>query len=234
MLDWFSDIQSVQPDKTKVVLFLDKIASMGVTGEADEWLRFLKANLLASEKQQESQGLTILNSLSTGAKLPVLRRLSYSVIGSNHYAAARYAEAAKNWEDAVKAFPDDYESMNNLAYTYLKYLDRKADALKWAELAAANIKASADVQDTYGLALAANGRGAEALAIFRNALLLATTPQSEVTICIHLGNALLDAGNRDDAFAVADRALRTVRETPEDVTDDIKAELDTLKAKVGL
>lgn len=234
MLDWFSDIQSVQPDKTKIVAFLEKIASMGVTTEADEWLRFLKANLLASEKQQESQGLTILTSLSTGAKLPVLRRLSFSVIGSNHYAAARYAEAAANWEEALKAFPDDYESMNNLAYTYLKHLDRKADALKWAEQAAANIKASADVQDTYGLALAASGRGAEALAIFRNALLLATTPQSEVTICVHLGNALLEAGNREDAFEVVDRALSTVRESPEDVSDDIKAELEALKAKVGL
>lgn len=234
MLDWFSDIQSVQPDKTKVVLFLEKISSMGVTPEADEWLRFLRANLLASEKQKESEGLAALATLSTGAKLPVLRRLSYSVIGSNHYAAARYAEAAKNWEDAVKTFPDDYESMNNLAYTYLKFLDRKTDALKWAELAAANIKASADVQDTYGLALAANGRSGEAIAIYRNALLLASTAQSEVTICVHLGSALLDAGNREDAFTVTERAVRTVEESPEEVTDDVKAELAALKAKVGL
>jgi tetratricopeptide (TPR) repeat protein len=224
----------VQPDKTKVVLFLEKISSMGVTPEADEWLRFLRANLLASEKQKESEGLAALATLSTGAKLPVLRRLSYSVIGSNHYAAARYAEAAKNWEDAVKTFPDDYESMNNLAYTYLKFLDRKTDALKWAELAAANIKASADVQDTYGLALAANGRSGEAIAIYRNALLLASTAQSEVTICVHLGSALLDAGNREDAFTVTERAVRTVEESPEEVTDDVKAELAALKAKVGL
>lgn len=234
MLDWFSDIQSVQPDKTKVVLFLEKIGSMGVTAEADEWLRFLRANLLASEKQKESEGITALVALSTGARLPVLRRLSYSVIGSNHYASARYSEAARTWEEAVQAFPDDYESMNNLAYAYLKHLDRKADALKWAELAATNIKASADVQDTYGLALAANGRSAEAIAIYRNALLLAATAQSEVTICIHLGNALLEAGNREDAFVITDQAVRSVAESPEDVTDDVKAELAALKEKVGL
>jgi len=233
MILWFNDIRQVQPDSKKVVLFLDNIAGQGVTTEAKEWLEFLKSNILVNEVATTPQGLEILENLSKTATLPIVNQLAFRTTGSVQYNLGAYEEAAKAWEATLAKYPEDYESMNNLAYCYLKRLNKPQDALKHAALAAKGLPNSADVLDTLGLAQQASGDLDSAERTFRRAALLVENVQSDVTVCVHLASLLYDRNKLEEAREFLARAKAAQESNPDELTDEIKVELEALIKKVG-
>lgn len=234
ILAWFNDIKKAQPDVKVQLGILDSVESLGVGAEISEWMRFLRANIKLADPATNAAGIEEIRKLSLDAKLSPVNQMSFRFLGSTYYGAGNYAEAARTWESALAKFPDDAEAANNLAYTYLKHLDRKADALSVAERAAKILTASPDVQDTYGLALLANGRTGEAIAIMRNAVLLASDAQSEVITRVHLAQALIAGGDETEARQVIRAAMQTASEPTAQVNDSTRADLEAIKKTLGI
>ncbi|MFN9993337.1 MAG: tetratricopeptide repeat protein [Phycisphaerales bacterium] len=234
MLAWFNDIKKTQPDPKRQLAFLQSVESLGVGAEVAEWFRFLRANIRMADPTTLDAGIEEIRKLTTDAKLAAVNQMAFRFLGGAYYSAGKYAEAAQTWEAALKKYPGDSESGNNLAYTLLKHLDRKADALTIAEAAAKALVASPDVQDTYGLALLANGKTGEAIAALRNAVMLSSTTQSEVTTRVHLAQALIAGGDENEARAIVRAAMMTMSEPNAVVSESTKADLEAIKKALGL
>ena len=229
MLAWFNDVQKVQGDPVKLVKFLDSVSAAGVGGD---WMGFFKAGVLSSDTATLEEGLTILRSLSTATKIEAVKQLAFRQLGNALFNTGRNEEAAKAWADSLAAFPNDYESANNLAYVYLKFLNRPQDALPLAEKAAAAITNSAEVLDTLGLAQAATGKADDAIATFRRAWLLANTEQAKATVGIHLLRVYNDAQRTPDAKELVRSLDDLFAQAAAAINPELKTEFDSLRADV--
>lgn len=234
MLAWFNDIKKTQPDPKRQLAFLDSVETLGIGPEASEWFRFLRAIIRMNDSSMSEAGLAEIRRLTTEAKLPAVNQIAFRYLGTALYTQQKFAEAAQIWESTLAKFPDDAEAGNNLAFTLLKHLDRKVEALAVAERSAKALVASPDVQDTYGLALLANGRTGEAIAILRNAVMLSSDSQSEITTRVHLAQALIAGGDESEARQILRAAIQTMNEPDSDVSDTTKADIEALKKTLGL
>ena len=218
MLAWFGDVQRLQSDGPKITKFLDAVAEAGV---AADWMRFFKAGVYTSTPETTEDGMVILADLIEKTPIGPVKQLSYRQRGNTLFAAGKHAEAAAVWEAAIANLPQDFESTNNLAYVYLKFLGRPADALPLAEKAAAGIANSADILDTLGLAQAGVGKKEEAIATLRRAWLLGDTGQSKATVGTHL----LRLFHETTQTAEADGLLKVLDSLFADYADAISAEV---------
>jgi tetratricopeptide (TPR) repeat protein len=234
MFAWYNDIQLVQPDRAKVAEFLDKLSKMDVTPAAAQWLLFLKSDVLRQIPERREEAHASFRQLTEKAVLPVISQYAHRVLGNSYYAVRNYEEAAKVWESMLVKFPEDYEAMNNLAYTYIKFLNKPGDAEKWAFKAADAFKNSAEVQDTYGLVLIERDCK-RAIAVLDRALLLVNRAQTEVTVCIHLAEASIKCGDKEGAQEAVDRADRVIAKyaDPGEVDDESRAELEKVRKLIG-
>ncbi len=106
-------------------------------------------------------------------------------------------EAISSFERVLTLSPDNVEALNNLAWL-LRSEDPKR-ALGYAEQAADRAGKSANVLDTLGLALLANGQAARAGEVLAKASAL--KPES-AEIKLHLARAREALGQRDQAIAI--------------------------------
>ncbi len=106
-------------------------------------------------------------------------------------------EAISSFERVLTLSPDNVEALNNLAWL-LRSEDPKR-ALGYAEQAAERAGKSANVLDTLGLALLANGQAARAGEVLAKASAL--KPES-AEIKLHLAMAREALGQRDQAIAI--------------------------------
>ncbi|MDI1288524.1 MAG: tetratricopeptide repeat protein [bacterium] len=229
MIAWFNDVQKVQTDPAKVIKFLDAVTQAGVGGD---WMVFFKAGVLSSDTSTTDTALTMLRDLSTTTPIAAVKQLSFRQMGNTLFSGGKNEEAAKVWEESLAIFPNDFESANNLAYVYVKFLNRPADALPLAERASAGIPNSADVLDTVGLAQAATGKNEDSIATFRRAWLLADSSQSKATIGTHL----LRVFDSTQQTAEAKELIRVlddlVSRDGAEISPEIKSEFDQLRGPI--
>jgi cellulose synthase operon protein C len=145
------------------------------------------------------------------------------LLASLDVAAGRYAEAEPKLRDVLKQRPRDPVALNNLAWSLQE--QGKPDALAFARRAFIAAP-TADVADTLGWVLAANGEAADALPLLRQA---AKAKPQDPSVQYHLALALSGTGNRDEAMQV----LSGIVGGPGAFSDKAKAQalLDRLKAK---
>lgn len=229
MIAWFNDVQKVQTDPNKVIKFLDAVIAAGVGAD---WMNFFKAGVLTSDPTTSESGLTILRDLSTTTQINAVKQLSFRQIGNTLFGAGKNEEAAKVWEESLAIFPNDFESANNLAYVYVKFLNRPADALPLAEKAAAGIPNAADVLDTLGLAQAGTGKNAESITTFRRAWLLAETAQSKATVGTHMLKVLDSAQQPAEAKELIKVLDDLFSRNEADISAEIKTEFEQLRSTV--
>jgi len=230
MIAWFNDVQKLQSDPAKIIRFLDAVTDARI---APDWMAFFKAGVLTADPSTSEKGMIILADLVKSSPIEAVKKLSYRQQGNTFFAAGKNAEAAKVWEEAVTAYDNDFESANNLAYVYVKFLNRPNDALPLARRAAAGIPNSADVLDTLGLAEHGSGLSTDAIATLKRAWLLADSAQSRMTVGTHLARIFGETKQIDEAKDL----IRTLddllsRVGPDEITPEIKADFAAVKETI--
>jgi len=79
-------------------------------------------------------------------------------LGSVYHRLNKLHEAEKAYLITLESFPDDIQTMNNLAYLYTDSLKQPEKALAYARRAAGTIPPEPDILDTYGWTLAQVGK----------------------------------------------------------------------------
>lgn len=120
-------------------------------------------------------------------------------------------EAAKSVIDTIEKQPNPErnpayaEMLNNLAYTLVTHLDQASEGIPYAEKAAA-ILPNANVLDTLGWAYHKVGQHGKAVDTLTKASQVAVRRDESFIANVHLGLALIDAGNKMEAQKALRRA----------------------------
>jgi Flp pilus assembly protein TadD len=141
--------------------------------------------------------------------------------------------------DTLTEFPKDVETMNNLAYTLAKKLNKPEEGLLLIQQAAAIRADSPDVLDTLGVILLMTGKTDDAVSTLRKAEGLIQTPQDGATISIHLADALVSQAKKEEAKAKVEQADRFIAQLPSGTDLETKAknqtksDLEAVRQKIG-
>ena len=139
---------------------------------------------------------------------------AYNNLGAALRASGRVSEAIANYQKALALRPDFPSASFNLANALLAAGDAGAAEQFRAALQAS--PQSVEAQNNLGIALAARGDAAGAIAAFRAALAI---DERSVNAHRNLGNILIDAGSRSEGITHLERAIALAPSEPEAVYD---------------
>jgi tetratricopeptide (TPR) repeat protein len=147
----------------------------------------------------------------------------HEVLGEYYLTVPSLRPAAREFEAALRASPQNLTALNNLAWTYGKLGDPRAESL--AERAYQLGPQSPDVNDTLGWVLVRKRKWDRALTVLGQAVKLQpANPEFEY----HYAYALFNAGKRDEARQILTRLLATPQ--PFDSRADAQRLLAAMKA----
>jgi len=138
---------------------------------------------------------------NTPGRTPNLSRLQRQA--QNSFQQGDLDTAERLCADILEHRPDDFEALHLLGMLHLQRRSM-AEALRWLSAALRSNAGSCEAMSNLGLALHASGRFEEAVASYRNALLLAP---DHPEILYNLANACLELGRLDEALSAYDAAL---------------------------
>lgn len=239
ILSWHSDMRQLIPLVTKHIDFIDDVIKRGTVPQANEWLVYLRNIMAANEPALRETAIKQLGDLAARAQGKEARQFARRGHGAVLFGEKRYQEAADSMRDGLKDFPEDPELLNNYSFLLAKYLDRPADAMPLAEKLEAIFKDAASPQaeilDSIGFVYLSNRQFEKAAGVLRNARNLATSARVALSASIHLAQAQLELGKKDEAIRLTEDAEKLMNETKEEIPDkdEIKADLAALKAKLG-
>jgi tetratricopeptide (TPR) repeat protein len=143
------------------------------------------------------------------------------------YVSGDYAKSAEEYKRALKLAPDDAEFNNNLAFTLAKHLNGSAEAVPYAERAAARDPENPAILDTLGVLYKETGQLAKADQTLERALKTATSVADRAATMVHLAEVKLALGDRIRAQSLATEAQGLVS-TDRVLQDTYGGELESL------
>lgn len=144
-------------------------------------------------------------------------------LGSFHQTAGRYEESTRLFEQVREIWPDHAATLNNLAYSYAKYLNQPARAEPLARRALALVPDNYNILDTMGTVLIALEKFEEAEQLLRRSIELRPDAGNHY----HLAEVLRRTNRATEARRLLDRALELnpdprTRAEIERLRDDIR------------
>ncbi len=195
---WFDQLDEVfKRDVTKIEAFVGTVCptpeALGPTGlvmlqsrvsrDQKRWPEVLQA--LAGLESKTRDGATLLDLHRTRAQI--------------HYFSGRFEDAVVSYRAGLAISPENSEFCNNLAYTLARDLNRREEALPYAEKAALLDPSNASVLDTLGWLRLKAGEKNAADEILTRALNLATRPDERIPVLVHLAEVKALLGDRSAA-----------------------------------
>ncbi|MBL9002278.1 MAG: tetratricopeptide repeat protein [Phycisphaerae bacterium] len=232
MLAWFNDLRKLINDKNQTLRYLEDTGRVAQAAAAQEWIEYFRTALNLEDASTRNATIAPARDFLGRVKDPSIRQLTFRGLGSALVEAGEHGDAAKLYRDGLGQFPDDVEMNNNLAYILAVYLDQPAEALPMAQKAVELQPAVADLQDTLGAVLYRTKDCAGAVAAFRRAVLLSSSPEQAVRYNAHLAEALLCAGQREEARLALVEARKTIEANPSAVSDKAKSELESIRKTI--
>ncbi len=196
------------------------------------WLAMGVATLKLQVEGAEEEGVSDLMRLAETTDNNVIKAESLKGVGSYRYQQKRWEEAAGFYVQSLEANPNDWGTRNNLAYTLAIHLERPADALEHAELAAQAQPANATVLDTLGSTYLRLGRLDEAERALAAAKAGAQTDRVRAAVNLHIAELRLERGDRfgaTDALQLVEELMRADDDIREDYAEDVEA----LRARIA-
>lgn len=213
MIIWYSMIEDVyEGDRSGMLAYLEHLR--GETRRT-AWVRLFQGETLARESQDMSRGVSVLESLTAESQESVIRRLAFNALGRAFLRADRFEEAADAWQRGLRAFDQDWEMANNLAFVLAEHLDRAEDAIPLAEMAASRASQVPEVHDTLGWAYALAGRLDEAERSLQRALELAGGAANQPVSAVHLAWLYMEREDFNAARSFADQARQAIEQGAE-------------------
>lgn len=147
------------------------------------------------------------------------------LMASSQMAAGQYAAAIENFKQMIEQSPNNVEALNNVAFLLADNLDRGAEALPYAERAAALAPRSAEILDTLGWVQYKAGQPTVAIETLRRSVARQPGAHAEM----HMGIILAELGQT----AVARSHLESARAMAEESNNQqllaaIDAQLESL------
>jgi cellulose synthase operon protein C len=118
------------------------------------------------------------------------------------------------FEKAIALVPDSAPALNNAAFVTAKCGNAPEKAIAWATKAVEIAPQVADLQDTLGYVLLKSGKPQESLVPLQRAVTMSPTASP----ILHLAEALVAAGRKDEARSTLER-LSTFKLNDEQVAD---------------
>ena len=145
---------------------------------------------------------------------PQLASAAFIEAGEIAYVMGECQRSLPLFEKAIALLPDSAPALNNAAFVTAKCGSAPDKAVAWATKAVELAPQVADLQDTLGFVLLKSGKSQESLAPLQRAVTMSPTPSP----ILHLAEALVAAGRKDEARATLDR-LATMKLNEEQVAD---------------
>jgi putative PEP-CTERM system TPR-repeat lipoprotein len=135
---------------------------------------------------------------------------SWMLLGMGYQVLGKSKEALEAYEKAYALKPDNPVIQNNLAWMYQESGDKRA--LELADKLLPATENNPEIMDTVGWIYTQNGRVDKGLTLLQDAVVHA--PQ-QVQIRIHVAEALIKAGRKDDARKELEFLLKEKKDFPE-------------------
>lgn len=155
----------------------------------------------AEQYYQEALGLTA----NASGKIPVYLRLAQM-----YSQESAYPKTEAQYLAILKDNPNNIIALNNLAYTYIEYMDRPEDGLKLIQRAMKITPGDPNLVDTYAWSLARLGRFEESREMFEKVISVGNTSNSAERL-YHMGYVLEKTGTPRDAMKYYRQALEVAR-----------------------
>lgn len=235
MMSWNVSMREVLDKADQRRTFYESAISQSVVSpEATEWLAYFRGRIDIDAESTLESGLRTFREILRSSKNPALRLATFRTMGATLYTFGRFQEAVDAMKPGLEEFPEDVEMLNNTSFMLSKKLNNPALALPLAERAAKLAPTNADVLDTLGVTLLLVGRAADAEVQLRQALSNPSSPQSEITIAVHLIDALLKQQKTEEAKQLATKAQEFIARLGAQADPAIVAELQQLRTTGGI
>lgn len=229
VMAWYEVVQKFMPDSKQMLPFLESIEKAGYI---PDWMRFYRANVLFNDSATREQALAMLKDLTDAKKPRPVRLFAYRAIGVGQYGKEQYEKAAAAWRECLEQFPEDHETINNLAYTLAKHLKKADEALPYAERAAKMRPNTPEVLDTLGLVQMEAGKVEEAKKSLTACVTTDQSPRTLMTALLHLVDCHLRLKDEAGAKAVLDQLDVLIASNPKSVSNEVKEGLEDLRKKI--
>lgn len=232
IMAWMSDLQKINPQKDELDKFLQEAAKQV---KSPDWMQFFRANLALDNPaiKDRTAWYRALKQLSENKVNPALQQMSFKSLARAYYNDKLFAEATQTWAASLKAFPNDVEIMNNLAFCLAQDLNKSEEALPLALQAAGMAPNSVEVNDTLGYIYMKLKQYPEAEKVFARILGIAPSRDVMVQYGIHLAEAVFRGGKVDEARSLVEQTESVIRQAPAgELSDQRKIDLEKLKAEI--
>jgi len=219
VLDAYGPVKTVQ-----------KIHGWIPTTRANDWRIYRTLGLLHLARNEFKDAEVALVKALALAKAKEDQARVNRPLGSVYHRLNKLHEAEKAYLSTLESFPDDMQTMNNLAYLYADSMKEPGKALPYARRAASVIPPEPNVLDTYGWTLAQVGKLQDAeIQLVRALQLDRNMPASRY----HLGWVYEQRGRLDKAQEQYRLGLKLMEQKRDDpLRAVIQNALDRVKLRI--
>lgn len=229
VMAWYEVIQRFFPDSKQMLPYLESIEKAGFI---PDWMKFYRANVLFNDSATREQAITMLKELTDAKKARPVRLFAYRAIGVGLYGKEQYERAAQVWRECLEHFPEDHETINNLAYTLAKHLKKPEEALPFAERAAKMRPNVPEVLDTLGLVQMEAGKLEEAKKSLVACVTTDQSPRTLMTALLHLVDCQLRLKDTTAAKAFFDQLESVMTSNPKAASNEVKEGVEEMRKRV--
>lgn len=229
VMAWYEVVQRFMPDSKQMLPYLESIEKAGYV---PDWMRFYRANVLFNDSPTREQAITMFKDLTDAKKGRPVRLFSYRAMGVGLYGKEQYERAAQVWRECLEHFPEDHETINNLAYTLAKHLKKPEEALPFAERAAKMRPNVPEVLDTLGLVQMEAGKLEEAKKSLVACVTTDQSPRTLMTALLHLVDCQLRLKDVGSAKAFFDQLESVIASNPKSASNEVKEGVEEMRKRL--
>jgi predicted Zn-dependent protease len=229
VMAWYDTIQKFMPDSKQMLPYLESIEKAGFI---PDWMRFYRANVYFNDSATREQALTMLKELTDATKPRPVRLFAYRAMGVGLYGKEQYERAAGAWRECLEHFPEDHETINNLAYTLAKHLKKAEEALPYAERAAKMRPNTPEVLDTLGYVQMEAGKLEEAKKSLTACVTMDQSPRTLMTALLHQIECHLRLKDETGARAWMDQIEALIAANPKSASNEVKEGMEELRKRL--
>jgi tetratricopeptide (TPR) repeat protein len=204
---FFQELQRLSANLNEAMALCNAIRPKEGFGDLS---RIMISRMIITDPSRRAEAIKNLDEVIAGQGDKAAVATALRTTGDLLYFQKQYEAAVEVYRRFLKLQPNDPSINNNLAYTLSKHLNRHQEALP---LALSSVQAQPDnpnALDTLGSVQLALGELRDADETLQKALKVASTPDRQVPVLLHLAEVRAGQGDRgkaEDYFQQAQRAL---------------------------
>jgi len=234
LLNWSTNLSRLYEDRpvNEHIAYLKALKRRNTNPVIANWLDFFIAQRLLSEDPVPSEGYELVGELQSGSTAQPVRLRAFRQHGSALFSTGGFEQAAHVWRDGLKAFPDDWEMNNNLAYTLSAKLDDPEEALGFGEAAMGQNVTRSEPYETMAGIYTKLGRYEEARQMIEEGSNYLRSVPGRVNMLLTSGRLALAQSDLIEARSKLSDARSVLRSSPE-AYESLEESVETLQQQIN-